>query len=389
MASRGGGPQTIVAAVRRGKVEQAVYQAITVACERIGRVPVRAAYDGAVSKEAVLAAQLVTADVSEADENVDFAVSRASEAKKPVVLLSRKKGDSRPGLLTYTVSKAGIIDLTAALIRRFRQALAVRAPVLCLSNQKGGVAKTTSVINLAASLAHQEKELKSLREIARDILVVDMDPQANLRSLLLDGEPGDLFANLRSGKPISDLVHPSQENKRIHVLPTQPRVETVSFSNKSVLKNALEPLRTAYDLILIDTGGNVDDPLHVAWHAADYVLVPTDLSVHSLKTLEHYIPFVKKSQREAGFEFLGLFFTMVQAASVAASKAEIQKRLQALIKEQGIPWIPKTISHHDVFPKALIAGKGAVEARSNSQARKDYEKLGVEILKVIGAGFGK
>src|SRR3954451_3343427 len=101
--------------------------------------------------------------------------------------------------------------------------------IICISNQKGGVVKTTTAINLAASLASAE----------RKTLLVDMDPQGNAGSglgLKRDALKGTIYEALLDGRPLAEITHPT-ELRYLKVIPATPdltgaEVELVSVQSR-------------------------------------------------------------------------------------------------------------------------------------------------------------
>jgi len=365
-------------AICSGQKERSVYTAIAGASRQFSLSPTRVCYKGGQDLDELSSYEVLIADVSQQDEIVKAAILAAKKADKPIVLTTYK-AKSRSGVIGYRVSAPGLKQLKASLTLTLREILHVAAPVVCISNQKGGVGKTTSVINLAAVLAQR----------APKVLVIDMDPQANVSSILLKSSPKhDLFEVLEFNQPIERLIQPSKQNDRIHVLGTSWRDHPFEGTDSGVLADAIGGLVWQYDYILIDTSAAIDKALHTAWEAADYVVVPTDLSIQSLNTLHRFIPYVQAQQATDNFHLLGVFFTLVQPKSVALSKAKIKTELEKLTRTQGVKLFRKHVRQHDSIAKGVLEGRGVAETATKSRAKGDYIGLTEEILQSIANNHG-
>ena len=185
--------------------------------------------------------------------------------------------------------------------------------IIAIANQKGGVGKTTTVINLSACLA----------EAGKKVLTVDMDPQGNSSSGLgLDKDKlSDTVYQLIIGEcEIGSCLYPSSM-KNVDVLPATvhlagAEVELIGEQGSQfVLKNQLDQLRDKYDFILIDCPPSLNLLTINAMTAADSILVPIQCEYYALEGLSqllYTIELVRKSLNPA-LVIEGVVFTMYDA----------------------------------------------------------------------------
>lgn len=167
------------------------------------------------------------------------------------------------------------------------------AKVISISNQKGGVGKTTTAVNLCASLAVAEKRT----------LLVDLDPQGNASSGVGVSPNGGTSYELMLG-----LVNKSDCIKKtaigfLDILPSDRRlagaeVELVGEkSRENFLKKAIEPLKSNYDYIIIDTPPSLSLLTLNALTASDTVLIPIQCEYYALEGLSQLLSTVQLVQR--------------------------------------------------------------------------------------------
>jgi len=210
------------------------------------------------------------------------------------------------------------------------------ARVYALANQKGGVGKTTTAINLAACLA----------EAGERALVIDLDPQANATSGLGMRANGTSSYDLLDGAPLADLAkHTAFAN--LDLIPSKPDlagavVELAAREDgERYLAQALASGASQYDFVFIDCPPALG-PLTVnALAAADRVLVPVQAEYYALEGLTQLMQSIDLIRRRLnpGLGIGGVLMTMVDSRTRLAQdvEAEVRKHFGPLVFKTSVP----------------------------------------------------
>ena len=205
--------------------------------------------------------------------------------------------------------------------------------IIALANQKGGVGKTTTTMNLGASLATLEKS----------VLIVDADPQANASSGLgvdIKEVECSLYECIVNKTDVRDAIY-TTDIDNLDIIPSHidlvgAEIEMLNMDNREkILRQLLEPIRADYDYILIDCSPSLGLITVNALSAADSVIIPVQCEYFALEGISKLLNTIKiiKNKLNPALEIEGFLLTMYDSRLRLANQIydEVKRHFQELV----------------------------------------------------------
>ncbi|WP_071130388.1 ParA family protein [Enterococcus timonensis] len=249
------------------------------------------------------------------------------------------------------------------------------ARIISVANQKGGVGKTTTTVNLGACLAY----------LGKKVLLIDTDAQGNATSGLGIRKPDvnqDIYDILVNEVPIKDTVL-STTRENLFIVPATLQLAgaeielTSMMARESRLKSAIADVKNDYDFILIDCPPSLGHLTINAFTASDSILIPVQSEYYALEGLSQLLNTIRLVQKHFNpdLQIEGVLLTMLDARTNLGAEVvgEVRKYFQEKVYETIIP-------RNVRLSEAPSHGQAIIDYDPKSKGAESYQALAQEVL---------
>ncbi|CAK2669397.1 chromosome partitioning protein [Vibrio crassostreae] len=257
----------------------------------------------------------------------------------------------------------------------------MKTKIISAANQKGGVGKTTTLVNLGAELARKRK-----------VLVIDLDPQGNC-SKTLTGQRDFKFEETVAAlfdKPkvvsIVDLIQPAQLNgnsiENLYVVPADVQLSRVietsltKINRERILEKQLVRLGDTYDFILLDTPPNLSLTTLNAIQASDLILIPVDSGAFSLDGISSLLEAVSEIKEDEGNY-------LILRNEVDSRNTIINEFIDEELEVIQDKLLPVSVRRSEHVGQANAVSSPVRFYKSGSLVNNDYRKIAVFLLNLM------
>ncbi|MBU0506616.1 ParA family protein [bacterium] len=257
------------------------------------------------------------------------------------------------------------------------------AKIIAVCSQKGGVGKTTTAVNLGSAL---------VKFFNKRVLLTDLDPQGHVEKSLssiveegIDYSPMSEILMAKHGEILDGVVKTSDEN--LHITPGDKALyETEGqlaskLGREFILQNTFSMAKTHYDFIIIDCPPNLGNLTINALCAADYAVIPCEMSVLAFEGVNDLVDTLEtiKTRLNKKLQVLGVLFTRVDGRNITMNEL-----VETNMKKQFKGKIFRSkITVNTALNKAQLEGEPVFDFAPTSSGAVNYEALAKEIVKKV------
>jgi chromosome partitioning protein len=250
--------------------------------------------------------------------------------------------------------------------------------IIVIANQKGGVGKTTTAINLAAAIAGQRKK----------VLLIDLDPQSNSSLSFIDpvrvnGGAYELFTE--PDRPLEELVYETN-TENLWIIPS--RISLAKLEAKLIgdfdaafkLRDRVEKLKEKYDIVIIDTPPTLGILTVNGMVAAQHIIIPIQSSYFALEGTDDLLETIEKirSRPNPDLNLLGVVVTLYDRRTLISK--DVESHIRSVFGKKAF----KTVISRSVRLEESPAHKKPIfDYAPRSSGAEEYQSLSKEVLKRV------